>query len=309
MIDLLLGAAKLVLSEDARKTASGLIEFIRRSPDWQKDICTLEAKVDADSREHAFLLGGLTADKMRNLGYGPDSINDFGYVYRELTSNAFEHGCKRPTKDRVTIIIDVTAHYISVTIRNPPGANFDLQALLERQMSQLSKDTESKRGRGLVICNEFADSMTAVAEGTAVKALFYKPSVTLKLTKIDNLAIIHVVEGLENPSIRRRIKRLAEQCLDGDLILDLARFPSDKRHREPSTTILTGSIELLEAFQRAGKKMVVLVPPDPSARIFKLGIFAPSMLAFSVKEAAKKLGKPSLEREIERLINQLSAGS
>jgi anti-sigma regulatory factor (Ser/Thr protein kinase) len=304
MIDLLLGAVKLVLSEDARKTASGLIEFVRRSPDWQKDICTLEAKVDMNSREHAYLLGGLTADKMQSLGYGADSLNDFKYVYRELTSNAFEHGCKRASKDRVTISIEVTAHYVSVTIRNPPGANFDFHALLERQQAHLSNDSESKRGRGLVICNEFADSMAAVADGDGVKALFYKPSVTLKLRELEGLAIIYIIEGLGNPSIRRRIKSMAEQCLDRDLILDLARFASDKRESEPSSTILTGSLELMETFARAGKKMVVLVPPAPSARIFKLGIFAPSMLAFSVKEAVEKLGRPELKVKIERLINR-----
>src|SRR5215467_9879335 len=134
MIELLLSAAKLALSEDARKSATGLIEFIRKSPDWQKDICTLEAKVDADSREHAFLLGGLTADKMWTLGYAKDSINDFLYVYRELTSNAFEHGCKPASKDRVTILIEVTAHYISVSVRNPSGAKFDLRSLHDKQV-------------------------------------------------------------------------------------------------------------------------------------------------------------------------------
>lgn len=304
MIDLLLGAAKLALSEDARKTASSLVEFIRKSPGWQKDICTLEAKVDVDSREHAYLLGGLTADKMRSLGYGADSVNDFAYVYRELTSNAFEHGCKPASKDRVTILIEVTAHYISVTIRNPPGAKFDLPALLERQAAHLSKDSRSKRGRGLVICNEFADSLTTDADGDGVKALFYKPSVALKLSKLEGVAIIHIMEGLENPSIRRRIKSLAEQCLDSDLILDLARFASDQQHNEPSTTIFTGSLEILEAFEQAGKKMVVLVPPGPSARIFKLGIFAPSMLAFSVQDAAKKLGRPKLKAKIEQLVSR-----
>ncbi len=302
MIELLIGAAKLVLSEDVRKTASGLVEFIRKSPGWQKDICTLEAKVDGDFREHAYLLGGLTSDKMRSLGYAPDSVNAFAYVYRELTSNAFEHGCKPASKDRVTILIEVTAHYISLTIRNPAGAGFDLAALLEKQVAHLSKDSQSKRGRGLVICDEFADSLTAVADGDGIKALFYKPSVVLKLSKLDGLAIVHVLEGLENPSIRRRIKGLAEQCLDGDLILDLARFASGERRNEPSTTLFTGSLELLEAFERAGRKMVVLVPPGPNARIFTLGIFAPSILAFSVEEAVQKLGRPKLKAKIERLI-------
>ena len=304
MIELLLGAVKLALSEDARKSASGLIDFIRKSPDWQKDICTLEAKVDCESREHAYLLGGLTADKMTSLGYAPDSVDAFSYVYRELTSNAFEHGCKPASKDRVTVVIEITAHYVSLIVSNPRGMKFDLAALLEQQAAHLKRDSRSKRGRGLVICNEFADALTAVAAGEGLKALFFKPSVVLKLSRLDRLAILHVISGLENPSVRRRIKALAEQNLDRDLILDLGKFkevPGDRRSH-PSTTIVTGSLELLETFEKAGRKLIVLVPPNPSANVFRLGIFDPSVLAFSVAEAAQKVGTPQLKAKIERLI-------
>jgi hypothetical protein len=310
MIELLLGAVKLVLSEDARKSASGLIDFIRKSPDWQKDICTLEAKVDCDSREHAYLLGGLTADKMTSLAYVPDAVDAFSYVYRELTSNAFEHGCKAGSKDRATIIIDITGHYVSLTVSNPRGTKFDLAALLEQRAAHLKKDSRSKRGRGLVICNEFADTLTAVENGGGVKALFFKPTVVLHVNQLEGLAIIHVLEGLANPSLRRRIKTLAEQNLDRDLILDLAGFsdaPNDEgRHSErrhhPSTTVVTGSLELLDRFELAGRKLIVLVPPGPRADIFRLGIFDPSVLAFSVEGAAERLGKPQLKAKIERLI-------
>jgi hypothetical protein len=78
---------------------------------------------------------------------------------------------------------------------------------------------------------------------------------------------------VENPSVRRQIKNLAEQQLDRDLILDPRRFkeaPAEGRHH-PSTTIITESLELLETFEKAGRKLIVLVSPGPSANIFRLG--------------------------------------
>jgi anti-sigma regulatory factor (Ser/Thr protein kinase) len=306
MIELLLGAVKLALSEDARKSASGLMDFIRKSPDWQKDICTLEAKVDCDSREHAYLLGGLTGDKMTSLGYARDAVDGFNYVYRELTSNAFEHGCKPASKDRVTIVIEITGHYVSLVVSNPRGTKFDLAALLEQQAAHLKKDHRSRRGRGLVICNDFADSLTAVASGEGIKALFFKPSVVLKLSQLEEVAVIHVLSGLENPSVRRRIKALAEQNLDRDLILDIELFgeaPAERRSH-PSTTIVTGSLELLETFEKAGRKLVVLIGPNSSPSVFRLGIFDPSVVAFSPAGAAEKLGKPGLKSKIEKLLRK-----
>src|SRR6266496_528149 len=108
MIELIIDAVKLIFSEDARKSASGLIDFVRRSPDWQKDICTLEATVDTGSREHAHLLSGLAAEKMKNLKYAARSVADFESVYQELIANAFEHGCKHKPNGKVSIRLETT---------------------------------------------------------------------------------------------------------------------------------------------------------------------------------------------------------
>jgi anti-sigma regulatory factor (Ser/Thr protein kinase) len=304
MIELIIDAVKLVFSEEARKSASGLIEFIRRSPDWQKDICTLEAKVDVDSREHAYLLGGLTASKMENLGHSPESVQAFEHVHRELSSNAFEHGCRPDSKDRITILIEITPHFVSITVRNPRGSRFDFAALLETQEARIRQNVRSTRGRGLAFVNEFADSVTATPDRDGVKALFYKPSVQLGLNRLDQLAVIQVVDGLENPSIRRRVQSLAQQCDDCVLVLDLAKFTAKGELRLPSTAMIGGSIELRNVFESKGKRVVMLLPHNPSSRVFSSGIIDPSMLAFSVEEAARKLGKPELKSKLERLIRQ-----
>ncbi len=302
MIDLILNAVKIAVSEDTRKSASALVDFIKRSPAWQQEICTLEAHIENTSVEHAYLLGGLTSDKMQSLGYTSDAITAFEYTYRELTSNAFEHGCRPGSKDRVTIAIDITMHYVSFAVRNPSGRQFELEQIIESQRTNLTADQRSKRGRGLVIAAEFADSLSPIENGEGVKAVFYKPAVVLRLSQLDDVAIIHVIDGLENPSIRRRIRDIAEPQLGKHLILDLVKFAAKPELRTPSTTLLTGSLELQEKFQAAGRRMVLLVNPKPSSKVFRLGIFDPSILAYSVNEALNKIGKPQLRDELKRLI-------
>lgn len=302
MIDLLLNAVKIALSDDTRKNVSALLEFIRKSPDWQRDICSLEAQIDAAFSEHAYLLGGLTADKMRNLGFSVESVTAFEYVYRELSSNAFHHACRPGSKDRVAIIIEVTSHYVSVTVKNPRGRQFDLAKVLKLKRATLRNDQRAPRGRGLLISEEFADSLAATSDGEGVKAVFYKPAVVLRLNKVRDLAIIHVIDGLENPSLRRRIKSLTEQCLESDIILDLAKFATAPERTTPSSTLISGSLEIREIFETGGRKMVSLVNRRTNARIFSLGIIDPSILAFSVDEALEKVGKPDLKSSVEMLI-------
>jgi hypothetical protein len=44
MFELFVNAAKFAVSDDVRKSTSAILDLIRRSPEWERDICTLEAK-------------------------------------------------------------------------------------------------------------------------------------------------------------------------------------------------------------------------------------------------------------------------
>jgi anti-sigma regulatory factor (Ser/Thr protein kinase) len=301
MIELILDAVKLVFSEDARKSASGLIDFIRRSPDWQKDICTLEATVDADSSEHAHLLGGLTAEKMLNLKYGNRSVADFESVYRELTTNAFDHGCRQKRHGKVSIRLETTAHYVSLTIRNPRGCEFDLSEQLKLQRARLRDNPGSDCGRGLLMCEELADSLVGLKERDGVKAIFYASPVEIKINMIDDLTVLHVLNGIENPAVARKIGSLVEKCVGRDLLLDLTRFAKNTLAM-PDTAMIRTSIQLRKTFEQAGRRMVVMVSPRADDRIFSLGLFDPSVICSSLDEALQRLGRPGLQAKTEKLL-------
>ena len=55
MFELLLNAAKLVFSKDTRDSASVIIDALTRSPEWQKEMCTLDARISPDVRERVNL--------------------------------------------------------------------------------------------------------------------------------------------------------------------------------------------------------------------------------------------------------------
>src|ERR1700676_2790289 len=146
MYDLLLNAAKLAVSEDARKSASALIDLIRRSPEWQRDMCALDAKIEVSHREHAALLADLAATKLSALSFKADAVEAFRTSFSELVANAFEHGCG--DKEAVRISMEISQTYISLTVENPKGNQFDLAACIQRCRSRLKWEPAFRRGRG-----------------------------------------------------------------------------------------------------------------------------------------------------------------
>jgi len=318
MIKILLDAVKIALSKDARQSASGLIEFIRRSPNWQKDICTLEATIGSDSQEYTYLLGGLTKEKMKALGYGNESVSAYEFVYRELTSNAFEHGCPK-NKPRVTIIIEITSHFVSVTIRNPRGAIFNLNSLIEAQKEKLARNPNLSRGRGLVACREYADVLQMTPKNDGVKAVFYNPPVKLKTERIENLAVVRLIEGMENPSMPRRLEAEARKMQDCNLVIDFSNLVDLKKSFHQAMTEI-GRSTLLEKmhdtkmYDTQAMRQIVVLGQEFESRGKKLFLFHPSrnpqsvmhnhpIVVTSIKDIADKMGIPTLVEKLQKLIH------
>lgn len=254
MLELILDAAKIVLSDDARRSAAGLIDFIRKSPAWQKDICSLEANVNKDSREHAYFLGQLTKEKMQVLHYEGESISAFEFVYHELVANAFEHGCSSTwRRDTVTIALEITAHFITVTVKNPRGSRFDLGSIVAKKRQELAADPDLRRGRGLVVCTEQADELVTVAKGAGVKAVFYNPPAKLKVKTSEGQLVIQPVAGLRNPSLIRKIKHAVSQTAQKDVVLDLST-----KEAIPDTRFVSLTLDLREELARDGRKLSIL---------------------------------------------------
>ncbi|WP_058188351.1 ATP-binding protein [Terracidiphilus gabretensis] len=282
MFDILLNAAKLALSEDGRKSVSAIVDFIKRSPEWQKNICVLEAKIEQSHQEHAALLAGLTATKLESMGYTGEGIHAFQTAYMELVRNAFEHGCSSGQAIRVTI--EVSHVYVSVTVENAREHRFEAALELALRQTALSGDPKSSRGRGLVLASDLADDFQPVAP-RGVKAVFYKDRVVVESSHFSERALItvRVDGGKYNPSLNRRVNAALSKALkEADTILDISAF------RE-SLTLATGDVIALDIVAKGiGRGLVVMIDSgamNTAAFLRDAGL----LIATSWPEALKKL--------------------
>jgi anti-sigma regulatory factor (Ser/Thr protein kinase) len=252
VIDLVLNAVRLALSSDARKSTSALLEFIRRKPEWERDICKIDAHVSKSSREEAMFLSGVCAEKMKSLKYDQPVIEALETSFAELSGNAFEHGCRHP-KDVVEISLDITAYYVSLRVNNPKGRRFDLQAKLSQQLESLRMNPGERRGRGLLLVSELADTLEAVEDHCGAKAVFFEDRVALKPSKQEGINILKVLSGIRNPSLERRLKAAALRFKGENLVIDL-------RMLSWNSYTYRAVLELKDIYDEFGSKLIVWLP-------------------------------------------------
>lgn len=285
MFELILNAAKLATSEDARKSASALIEIIRKSPEWQQDICTLEAKVPKEYEEQALLLSDLTASKLANLEYSQSATDAFISIYFELVRNVFEYGCKKE-KDKATIIIEITKTYVSLSVYNPKWRKVDVKNLLGENSDLPNNDSISVRGRGLMLCNELADSLKSISNRTGVKAVIFKDRVDLSLDVYPGLLVIKVKNGDNNPSLIWRLNSLISKYPDERIILHFHRNYGYRR-TDVSSLILRANFHT----ENPNAIRAVLLFTGDTDNKFHI---PKEMICRTWKEALHKLGKSDM---------------
>ncbi|MBE7535437.1 MAG: ATP-binding protein [Anaerolineales bacterium] len=280
MFDLFLNTAKLITSEDARKSASAILELIRRSPEWQKDICTLEASIKRSYVEQAILLSDLTTTKMENLHFDSEAITAFKVIFLELIRNAFEHGCKSD-KDAVKIIIEITKTYVGLSIVNPKGKKFAPDNIIASNKSSLSKNPSLLRGRGLLLVKQLSDTLTTIENGAGIKAVVYSDRIQFDSDVFEGLIVITVKSGFYNPSLSERLGDEIAKLPQLDVILNFSDFGLG--------TDLSRKIIELNIKSAARQKIIAIINDDSN-------IMLPSdMVAYTWREALQKLDKIELK--------------
>lgn len=204
MFELLLNAITIALSKDTREGISTIVDLLRRSPDWQKEICTIEARISFEVRERIDLLEDIISEKLESLEYQIISIQAFRTAIHELATNAFEHGRSQRLHSPIRIIVDITPTYVAVSVINPKGSKIKLSEALSSGMKYLKKSGKMGRGRGLLtVCRSAVVVMPIGNEG--VKALVYRDVVEINDMIIDNIPVVMIENGHSNPSLGRRL--------------------------------------------------------------------------------------------------------
>lgn len=311
MFELFLNAARFAASDDAKESISSIVDLIRHLPEWEKSICTLQANVAGFYAEQAMILKGLTTSKLENLSFPPEAIEAFETIYSELVSNAFEHGCATK-RDKVKIIIDITEWFVALLVINSKKNSFDLDKTLANRKYLMSKNPYLKRGRGLILVSDLADTLEELYYKNGVKTVVYRNRVSFNVDVIDDLTIIEIVGGVHNPSLRRRLINLATQHIDNNLILDFSRFASrwkwqsrTQRRRLEDSASSRVALELSELFSEANKKVVALMGYDNPIAVNDVSHILPnSLVADSLGEALEKIYSTHLLKKIRARIKR-----
>ena len=290
MIELLLNTVKLLAAKETREVGSSVLEAIRKTPDWQRDICTITLRVDSANKELTHLIRTLCVEKLTNLNYDSRIVNSFQTSYTELVANAFEHGCFKNKEEPVEIETDITKAYVTLRVKNAKGMRWDFNSTLQNAITKLQDSPKSPRGRGLALVNWIADEFEGQGDNQTVKAVFYKDFVELETFDFQNFTFLRLKSGLFNPSCSRRIEKLAlsKLYLHYNLILDLSLW----KHVGP-TIIQTMILHLENIYENQGRKFIVIAS--------EIEVPGASMVR-TRQEALELLNSSNLLQEMERTI-------
>jgi anti-sigma regulatory factor (Ser/Thr protein kinase) len=220
MIDLIFNAIKFAVSADARKSAADLIATIRRSPEWQKETCSLSARIPLVLAEQADFVIEVLKPKLKSLNYTDNAVDEAITLLHELMRNAFEYGCSAP-RDKIDLHVDITPAYLSIVVNNSKRHPFDFIAALAKARKKMAAPSTAKRGRGLIRITEVADVVMPTPNQQGVKAVFYRERVRLEVSVEQGVVFIALTGGFYNPSLQRRLLALAANYRDLDIVLDL----------------------------------------------------------------------------------------
>jgi anti-sigma regulatory factor (Ser/Thr protein kinase) len=248
MLEFALNAVRIALSADARQSTSALLDLIRRRPEWEKDACTIRARVQKSSSEESAFLCGVCLSKMTALNFGSEAIESFETSYGEISDNAFEHGCWEPN-EAVEFELDITPSYVTVKVVNPKARQFDLLNILERAPLTIQANPAQRRGRGLLLVSELADTLESIEAQTGVKAVFFKNRVELVSTTVEGITVLDVKSGVHNPSLERRLTKVALNLNRADLVIDFRRWVA-------GTRAYWVVLNLDEAYRKYGRRLV-----------------------------------------------------
>ena len=269
VFELLLNAVKVAVSKDVRDSAASVVDLLRRSPDWEKSIGTIEAKISVQVRERAQLIADLVADKLQSLNYQPDSIQAFRNAIEELTANAFEHGISDANRQVVRIVVETTPSYVATTVHNPKGSRFDLAESLESAAQHRSGSHNTGRGRGLMLVSRRADVLEMVG-AEAIKALVYRDAVQLETHNEKAVVIAIVRSGHANPSLPRRLRLFLDEhagkpmvlCLDPREFDAFTNRESERMRGVPKTTALGPLLKEVRRRNAEHHHICIVAEPD-----------------------------------------------
>lgn len=237
---------------------------------------TIERIISQSSPEQIILTSDSVIQSLQRLKYDNTVVEDFRFVFHELTQNALEHGCQNES-DSFKVLCIVMGSCVTITVTNPPGRLFNITALLAKSQIKFRKNPGAKRGRGLLLVSEVADTIAGSGNNGGIKAILYQDKVKFDVKQQDQVVTIEIQRGLYNPSLKRRLFAEASKHLQFHLMLDFSQWYS------PNTVSQQAILEIEELFAQTQRRIVALIPRSRNV------VLPYTSVAYSREEALNKL--------------------
>ena len=132
---------RILFSKEARNSASGVMKFIRRQPEWKQDVVTLSGKFTDGRKEQALAFTGHAESLLTAKNWESDAARQVRFASMELITNGFEHGLGEKKKGSVRVQLELSSEYCRIEVTDP-GEGFDLEFELQRQEADNSRSTK-----------------------------------------------------------------------------------------------------------------------------------------------------------------------
>ncbi|WP_437275997.1 serine/threonine-protein kinase [Sorangium sp. So ce375] len=226
------------------------------------EIFARERSIQASHHEQALLVMEVLLTAMLQQRYPEILIEKVKVIYAELTRNAFEHGCV-DASEVVTIQIEVTRVYVTISIFNPPGRVFDLASKLQEQEQLLRSEPRRRRGRGLLFARQHASCLEQLRsdKGCAIRAILYRSGHKNKLAahQFDGFVVVRLeifdslVTGF---GLWGEVDEIREQFREGRLGGDMVFHWRGRLIPSQNLYVL---MDLVDVWTEAGRKVVFAV--------------------------------------------------
>jgi anti-anti-sigma factor len=130
--DMFIEIAKLLFQKDTRDAFKELVALIRKKPEWQADLITLDEKLKYADEERAGILVQFLREALLQKQWEAKRAGVAEFVIQEVVDNAFHHGKPADGSGVVRINATLSSAWVSCRVTDA-GPGFDLAQVLEQQ--------------------------------------------------------------------------------------------------------------------------------------------------------------------------------
>lgn len=211
---------KLIISKDFISNSKEILNLLRKSKDWKKDITKYSGSFEYIDKIDSTIFIKKSLDILKEKNWNVEEINEVKFILNELFENSFEHGMPSKENGLMEAHATITSTFIKFSTTDL-GLNFDLIAELQRQ-EIFNPDSDKHKGLALIskITPEITQEVTPRRNTIIViKRQGLKP---LKIRKQNGVVIFEVGNStyVNEDNFKFLIVKLKEISTNQKIIID-----------------------------------------------------------------------------------------